>query len=179
MGKQWGADLQEYQDPSSERSYRVNILVKWNPALYAWKDGKGLTHPGSKPSNLGYLGRVWPWNWFISEAEEASECTSGHKTQQVRKKKKKKRKEAGFLLPGEKVLFQISQVAHTPLRKKNVYKSWWLSPPTTLSLTSGWLPSMLALVLPTPASKKEAGYRGCSSWRLLTKKMTKPWGQGS
>ena len=40
-----------------------------------------------------------------------------------KKKKKKKRKEAWFLLPGEKVLFQISQVAHTPLRKKNVYKS--------------------------------------------------------
>lgn len=37
--------------------------------------------------------------------------------------KKKKRKEAWFLLPGEKVLFQISQVAHhTPFTKKNVYK---------------------------------------------------------
>lgn len=38
-------------------------------------------------------------------------------------KEKKKRKEAWFLLPGEEVLFQISQVAHTPLTKKNVYKS--------------------------------------------------------
>lgn len=37
--------------------------------------------------------------------------------------KKKKRKEAWFLLPGEEVLFQIYQVAHTPLTKKSVYKS--------------------------------------------------------
>lgn len=38
-------------------------------------------------------------------------------------------------------------------------------------------PRRLALELPAPANQKEAGYHGCSFWRLLRKEMTKPPGQ--
>lgn len=48
---------------------------------------------------------------------------------------------------------------------------------TILACSQCLAPWRLALELPTPANKKEAGYGGCSFWRLLVKEMTKPPGQ--
>lgn len=59
----------------------------------------------------------------------------------------------------------------------NVYSPDYLAL-SPIPACSQWLaPCCLAFRLPTPANNKEAGYGGCSFWRLLIKEMTKPSGQ--
>lgn len=96
----------------------------------------------------------------------------GHKTQQVRNKKGR-----GLVSASWKgvVVADLLGSALTPLI--NVYSPDYLAL-SHIPACSQWLaPWCLAFRLPTPANNKEAGYGGCSFWRLLIKEMTKPSGQ--